>query len=121
MKLVRVQSGLLWLQKPVCLAHAQGFIRVQNSLAAISVGFQLGLSADEIQAGLSNVSLSPMRQEVTRPRNLTIINDAYNASVKSMKAALDLLSEIGDGRKVAILGDMLEMGEYAPQAHFECR
>ncbi|HOB29912.1 MAG TPA: UDP-N-acetylmuramoyl-tripeptide--D-alanyl-D-alanine ligase [Bacillota bacterium] len=99
--------------------YMPGVHQVQNSLAAISVGFQLGLSADEIQAGLSNVSLSPMRQEVTKTRNLTIINDAYNASVKSMKAALDLLSEIGDGRKVAILGDMLEMGEYAPQAHFE--
>ncbi len=75
---------ITWLQNSLPCT-CRGVHQVQNSLAAISVGFQLGLSADEIQAGLSNVSLSPMRQEVTKTRNLTIINDAYNASVKSMK------------------------------------
>ena len=93
--------------------------QVQNALAAVVLGFDLGLSYEEIKAGLLNISLSPMRQEIIRQGSITIINDAYNASVKSMKAALDLLAETGTGRKVAILGDMLELGDFAPLAHRE--
>ncbi len=96
-----------------------GTHQVQNALAAIAVGFELGLSAGEISRGLAGVALSPMRQEIVKTESLTIINDAYNASVKSMKAALDLLASTGKGRKVAILGDILEMGDYGPRAHFE--
>jgi UDP-N-acetylmuramoyl-tripeptide--D-alanyl-D-alanine ligase len=96
-----------------------GTHQVQNALAAVAIGFELGLSAEEIGCGLTNVTLSPMRQEIVKTKSLTIINDAYNASVKSMKAALDLLYATGKGRKVAILGDILEMGEYGPEAHFE--
>lgn len=96
-----------------------GVHQVQNALAAVALGFELGLMPEQIRYGLSNVDLSPMRQEIVKTDHLTILNDAYNASVKSMKAALDLLSSLGKGRKVAILGDMLEMGEYGPEAHFE--
>ncbi len=101
-----------------CL-NMPGVHQVQNALAAIAIGFELGLSADEIAHGLLGVSLSPMRQEVIRTKHLSIINDAYNASIKSMKSALDLLSLLGKGRRVAVLGDMLEMGEYGPGAHLE--
>ena len=59
------------------------------------------------------------QQEVVHTEKVTIVNDAYNASVKSTKAALDLLHDIPGIRKIAVLGDMLEMGEYAPKAHFE--
>jgi UDP-N-acetylmuramoyl-tripeptide--D-alanyl-D-alanine ligase len=96
-----------------------GVHQVQNALAAIAIGFELGLSADEIAQGLAEVALSPMRLEVVKGKRITIINDAYNASVKSMTAALDLLESVGGGRKIAILGDMLEMGEYGPAAHLE--
>jgi UDP-N-acetylmuramoyl-tripeptide--D-alanyl-D-alanine ligase len=96
-----------------------GLHQVQNALAAIAIGFELGLSAEEIAQGLLSVSLSPMRLEVIREKHLTIINDAYNASVKSMEAALDLLESLGKGRKIAVLGDMLEMGGYGPAAHLE--
>lgn len=96
-----------------------GIHQVQNALAAIAIGFELGLSEEEIAQGLLNVSLSPMRLEVIRKQRLTVINDAYNASVKSMEAALDLLESVGKGRKVAILGDMLEMGEHGPEAHVQ--
>jgi len=91
--------------------------QVENALAAVTVGFELGLSYDQIRAGLSNISLSPMRQEIIHSGSLTIINDAYNASFKSMKAALDLLSQIGKNRKIAILGDMLELGDFGPEEH----
>lgn len=93
--------------------------QIQNALAAVALGMELGLSVSEVQRGLETVALSPMRTEVIRTPFLTIINDAYNASPKSMMAALDLLSGIAGGRRVAILGDMLELGAYAPFAHRE--
>lgn len=96
-----------------------GTHQVQNALAAIAIGFELGLSSDQIARGLVEVSLSPMRLEVMRQNHITIINDAYNASVKSMEAALDLLAAVAKGRKIAILGDMLEMGDYGPEAHIQ--
>ena len=101
------------------ILHMPGFHQIQNSLAAIAIGYELGLSTDEVCSGLCNVDLSPMRQEVVHTEKVTIVNDAYNASVKSTKAALDLLHDIPGIRKIAVLGDMLEMGEYAPKAHFE--
>lgn len=94
-----------------------GAHQVENALAGIGLGLYMGISPEEIQEGLSHVSLSPMRQEVIKSNGLLIINDAYNASEKSMKAALDLLNMLGKGRKIAILGDMLEMGTYGPEAH----
>ncbi len=101
------------------ILNMPGVHQVQNALAAVALGFELGLTVELIQNGLSNVELSPMRQQIIQTKHLTIINDVYNASVKSMKAALDLLPSLGEGRKVLILGDMLEMGEYGPEAHIE--
>lgn len=92
---------------------------VQNSLAAVAVGLEFGMSPHEIREGLENAQMSPMRLEVRRQNGLVVINDAYNASPKSMRAALDLLEEIKGERKVAVLGDMLEMGSYGPEAHRE--
>lgn len=101
------------------ILHMPGLHQIQNSLAAIAIGYELGLSTEDIRLGLCNVNLSPMRQEVVHTEKVTIVNDAYNASVKSTKAALDLLHDIPGIRKIAVLGDMLELGEYAPKAHFE--
>jgi UDP-N-acetylmuramoyl-tripeptide--D-alanyl-D-alanine ligase len=94
-----------------------GAHQVHNALAAIAVGFVTGIPYESVRYGLENAAMSPMRLDVTQAGSVVIINDAYNASPKSMKAALDLLSAIGKGRKVAILGDMLEMGDYGPAAH----
>ncbi|MBI1864761.1 MAG: hypothetical protein HYR98_03365, partial [Nitrospirae bacterium] len=61
-----------------------------------------------------------MRGEVVRLSGRRVINDSYNANPRSMTAALEMLAEVGgDGRKVAVLGDMLELGEYAREAHLE--
>jgi len=96
-----------------------GIHQVHNALAAIAVGFVTGIPCRSIREGLENAVTSSMRLDVVRAGDITVINDAYNASPKSMKAALDLLAAIGGGRKVAILGDMLEMGDYGPAAHRE--
>ena len=90
---------------------------VYNSLAAVAVGIKLGLTAAEITAGLTSVSLTRMRQSIEKYGEYTIINDAYNASPMSMAAAIDTLVEVADQRKVAVLGDMLELGRIAEEAH----
>lgn len=96
-----------------------GLHQVHNALAAIAVGFVAGIPYPRIREGLENAVMSPMRLQVTTAGGITIINDAYNASPKSMRSALDLLSQTGSGRKIAVLGDMLEMGDYGPAAHRE--
>lgn len=96
-----------------------GVHQVHNALAAVAAGFLAGIPYEKIRDGLEDASMSPMRLDVTSGDRITIINDAYNASPKSMRAALDLLSVTGHGRRVAILGDMLEMGDYGPAAHVE--
>ncbi|HHW02994.1 MAG TPA: UDP-N-acetylmuramoyl-tripeptide--D-alanyl-D-alanine ligase [Thermoanaerobacterales bacterium] len=91
----------------------------KNALAALTVGFELGLSQEEIKKGFSKLKPSKMRMEYKKSRTgAIIIDDAYNASPDSMKAALDMLAESGKGkRKAAILGDMRELGDYAKTAH----
>lgn len=92
----------------------------RNALAAIAVGHTLGLGPDKIIAGLSNLDLSSMRLEITLcPGGVTLINDAYNANPSSMKMALEVLGEIQAKRKIAVLGDMLELGELELEAHRE--
>ncbi|MDD4601578.1 UDP-N-acetylmuramoyl-tripeptide--D-alanyl-D-alanine ligase [bioreactor metagenome] len=90
---------------------------VYNVLAAVAVGLVLGLSFDEIRQGIRHFTGSAMRLSFETKGNYTIINDAYNASPLSMEAAVDTLAEIAKGRKVVVLGDMLELGQVAVEAH----
>ncbi|MGX1901894.1 UDP-N-acetylmuramoyl-tripeptide--D-alanyl-D-alanine ligase [Thermolongibacillus altinsuensis] len=94
---------------------------VYNALAAIAVARHFQLDWQAIADGLRNVSVTKMRTEITKQANgLTIINDAYNASPTSMKAAIQLLEELtGYEKKIAVLGDMLELGEQEVQFHEE--
>lgn len=93
---------------------------IMNALAAIGVGLELGLTVEEIARGLAAVTLSGMRLEVIEGDSLTIINDAYNASPASTRAALSVLKDISTGRRsVAVLGDMLELGTRAREGHRE--
>lgn len=95
-----------------------GLHNVKNALAAAGVGLMLGLSPEEVAAGLSRVTLSAMRLEIARGRDFTLINDAYNANPESTCAALQSLAELaGSGRRVAVLGDMLELGPGAVDGH----
>ncbi|SJZ35492.1 UDP-N-acetylmuramoyl-tripeptide--D-alanyl-D-alanine ligase [Selenihalanaerobacter shriftii] len=97
-----------------------GEYNVYNSLAAIGVGLELGLSIDELKSGLAQPNLTKMRGDITElDSGITIINDAYNANPTSMEAGLNLLVNIGNkkGRLIAVLGDMLELGSIAEIAH----
>lgn len=98
-----------------------GIHNVNNALAAIAVGFEMGLTKEEIQQGLLNLKLPEMRLQLKKSYfGADIIDDAYNANPDSMKAALDFLQQCSHGKKRAvILGDMLELGDLSEKAHFE--
>lgn len=91
---------------------------VQNSLCAIAVGSILNIPIDKIAEGIKNFELTKKRMDITTiNKNITIINDCYNANYDSMKAAIEYLGNIKNRRKIAVLGDMLELGEYSKQLH----
>jgi len=92
---------------------------VSNALAAAAVGLATGLPLEAVTEGLSRVELSPLRMEiVTGSNGTTVINDTYNANPTSMKAAIDSLSLLPcEGRKIAFLGLMAELGEKTSMAH----
>lgn len=89
---------------------------VYNALAAAAVGEALGLTAAEIAAGIAAVQPTSGRSNLLRCGDKVILDDCYNANPVSMCAALDLLAQ-ADTRKVAILGDMFELGEDAEKLH----
>jgi len=90
---------------------------IYNSLCAIAVGEKLGIKIEKIINGIKGFELTGKRNEIIEINNLKIINDYYNASYDSMKASLEVLSNIDAKRKIAVLGDMLELGEYSKELH----
>lgn len=91
---------------------------VLNALAAAGVGMLLGLSPEDVRQGIASVEAVGGRSNVLSLPFGTLIDDCYNANPASMKAALDLLAS-ASGRKVAVLGDMFELGENTGQMHGE--
>lgn len=96
-----------------------GIHNVYNALAAFAVGYFLDVDAQTAAAALSTYAPAGMRQRVVRVGKITSIEDCYNASPDSMRAALKTLHDIKGNKKIAVLGDMLELGDYAEQAHTE--
>lgn len=91
---------------------------VYNAICAICVGEVLNISKQNILKGIKEFELSKNRMEILKnEKEVTIINDCYNASFDSMKASLEVLSKIEGRRKIAVLGDILELGEYSKKIH----
>ena len=91
---------------------------VLDALAAITVGLLWGVAPEKISEALADFRNTGMRQKRYDRDGLHIIEDCYNAGPESMLAALKVL-QASHGRRIAVLGGMLELGDFAPQAHFE--
>ena len=91
---------------------------ILNSLCAAMVGKVLKINNQKIKEGIESFELTKKRMDITELENgVKVINDAYNASLESMKASLGVLSEFKENRKIAILGDMFELGKYSKELH----
>ena len=103
--------------------HVPGEHHIYNALAAILIGIKYNIPLDEIIAGIADFETGGMRQNVKRLSKYVLIEDCYNASPTSMKSGMEVLSvtvplsSSEPYRRVAVLGDMLELGEYSAQAH----
>ena len=109
-------GGEITLTLPFTARHM-----AENTLAALTSYEALGLPRDKAQAGANAITLSRWRgEEMPLPGGGTVVNDAYNANPTSMRAALvDLSSRAGDRRRIAILGEMAELGDAALRYHQE--
>ena len=91
---------------------------ILNALCGLSFGKLFGLSNEEIKKGISTFRLTAKRMEIIKLKNnITLINDSYNASYESMKASILSLKNMNGNRKIAVLGDMFELGSFSEKLH----
>ncbi len=102
----------------VCL-QILGKGAIYNALAAAAVGYRVGLSIEEVKKGLESAVSLPGRMEIsTLPRGIHLINDTYNANPGSVAVAIETLCSLkGSGRGIFVIGDMMELGQHAQNAH----
>ena len=100
------------------LVPTPGIHMVYNALAAAAVGRIYGLTIEEIKRGIESLETIRGRFKMIETENFLVVDDCYNANPMSMKASLDVLHD-GEGRRVAILGDMGELGENEISLHEE--
>lgn len=107
------QDGAFWVQVPLPGKHM-----VSNALAAAAVGHVFGLSDGQIAEGIAASGETEGRGHVIRTKYFTVLDDCYNANPNSMRAGLDTLADV-EGRRVAVLGDMRELGSESQEYHYE--
>lgn len=91
---------------------------VYNAICAICVGIENKIDINDILVGIKNVELTKKRMDIIELKNgVKLLNDTYNASFESMQATLKYMENYKENRKIAILGDMFELGDYAKQLH----
>lgn len=103
--------------KTIINANLSGDYNFDNIMAAIAIGLHFNVSMDEIKSGIEKYIPKNNRSEVIKKENNTIYLDAYNANPSSMEASLKNFAAMQIPQKVAILGDMFELGSYAAQEH----
>ena len=90
---------------------------VSNALAALAAGVHFGIAPQAAAKALAEYVSPEMRQRIRKLRDITLIEDCYNASPDSQNAALNVLRDAAKGRRIAVLGDMLELGDWREKAH----
>lgn len=107
-------------EKQEMFVPAAGEHNVRNALASMAVARYLGVSAEDAVRAIGAYKTPAMRQQIVNVGGLVLIDDSYNASPDSMRSALDVLgSRRVGGKRVAVLADMLELGDFSKQGHFE--
>ncbi|MGN0183424.1 MAG: UDP-N-acetylmuramoyl-tripeptide--D-alanyl-D-alanine ligase [Candidatus Ornithomonoglobus sp.] len=96
-----------------------GVHNVYNALAAVCAGLHFGVSVEECIKGLKECEYTSQRLEIIEHNGIEIINDCYNSSPDSIRAALKVLKASSKNNKIAVLGDVLEMGDFAEKAHYD--
>ncbi|MBR3395034.1 MAG: UDP-N-acetylmuramoyl-tripeptide--D-alanyl-D-alanine ligase [Firmicutes bacterium] len=128
MQLLRVNAegaaGIRFTLKAndIALDYAMPVLGAHNAIdaaLAVAAGLSLGVPMTQAAKALSEVKPNPRRMNAVRLGGITVIDDTYNASPESMKAALDVLDQLRAERKIAILADMLELGEMEEKGHLE--
>jgi UDP-N-acetylmuramoyl-tripeptide--D-alanyl-D-alanine ligase len=125
---VRCDTGGAVFQVQCPRSHLQGEYRIQllgrhqvaNALFALAAGAELGLDRAQIERGLAVCAPAKMRLQIHHAAGVAVLDDAYNANADSMLAALQTLRDLPcRGRRVAVLGDMAELGSTSAAAHAE--
>ncbi len=104
-------------EKAEVIVNEIGLHNVYNALCAICVGVELGYSLEQAAEGVKYFESEGMRQKITHFKDMTFIEDCYNANLDSVCAALETLKTLKTTRSIAVLGDMLELGDYSDEAH----
>jgi len=108
-----IQNNKIDIHVPVGGEHF-----VLNSMCAVLVGEALNIDMQKIKQGIETFELTKKRMDITELNSgVKIINDAYNASLESMHASLKYLAEFKNNRKIAVLGDMFELGDFSKELH----
>jgi UDP-N-acetylmuramoyl-tripeptide--D-alanyl-D-alanine ligase len=106
-----------WGTTPICLS-VRGEHQAMNAAMATTVALDLGAPLDRVAEGLARATTAAWRMDITRtPEGIIVLNDAYNASPTSMAAALRSFRHLAGKRRLAVLGEMLELGDHSRAEH----
>ncbi|RJP24811.1 MAG: UDP-N-acetylmuramoyl-tripeptide--D-alanyl-D-alanine ligase [Candidatus Abyssobacteria bacterium SURF_5] len=94
-----------------------GLHNILNALAATAAARELGIDFEQIRCGLRRFAGCKMRMEILDLRGITAVNDAYNANPRAMRESISTVMAMPAARRILVLGDMLELGDYAREAH----
>lgn len=94
-----------------------GEVFILNALSAIAVGMEYGVPIDKMQKAIANAEITKNRLDIEKVNDILLIKDYYNASFESIKPSLEYLANLDRGRKIAVLGDIKEVGSFSKEIH----